>query len=191
MQTTEGRRAERVNATVNLDRRERRGLVRHTWLAAGSVAVLGGAGLVWVLAGPATARPDLGGEFTLTASTTNFEFGFVKNLQNAQMHHFAPGDTVAEREELRRGASVVGYDNLTCTATFDDNVLCTIVSVFPGRGTLHETVLIHTTTTNAAGYDPVDTVVTGGTGIFANKRGTAHVVGLSETDRTATYRLVD
>lgn len=46
-----------------------------------------------------------------------------------------------------------------------------------------------TTTTNPAGYDPVDTVVTGGTGIFANKRGTAHVVGVNETDRKATYRL--
>lgn len=160
-------------------------------LALGSIVVMGGVGATGaIVAGPATARSSFGDRFTLRVRTTNNELGFVKNLQEAQHGRFAPGDTIIEREEFRLGATVVGYDNLSCTATFNDNVLCTIVTVFPGRGTLDETVLIHTTTANASGFDPVDTVVTGGTGIFANKRGTVHAVGVGEGERTATYRLV-
>src|SRR5262245_23450739 len=51
------------------------------------------------------------------------------------------GDQIFTRDTLLQGSTKIGYDNETCTVTFDNNDLCRVVSVFLGKGETESTWL--------------------------------------------------
>jgi hypothetical protein len=81
------------------------------------------------------------------------------------------GDRIIARDALLQGTRTVGYDNELCTVTFEDNDLCQVIEVIPGRGQIEASWLW--IDRNASQYGPshFTGVIDGGTGAFANARG--------------------
>ena len=101
------------------------------------------------------AGPNQGREFvTATGSSTVFP---------GRLH---PGDRIIARDTLVQRGHLVGYDDEVCTMTVDSHFLCQVMVVLPGQGQLQATwLLLH----YPDGYTGV---IDGGTGHFANARGT-------------------
>jgi hypothetical protein len=77
-----------------------------------------------------------------------------------------PGDRILSRDALLRGGHSVGYGDELCTVTVDDHFLCQVMVVLPSAGQLQVSWLeLHWPN----GYTGV---IDGGTGHFANAKGT-------------------
>ena len=75
------------------------------------------------------------------------------------------GDRILSRDSLLQGARSIGYDNELCTVTFDNNDLCQVMVVLPGKGQIQASWLWIRWLSNFSG------VIDGGTGAFADARG--------------------
>src|SRR5271154_6074375 len=85
-------------------------------------------------------------EFTVTAVETNFE---LAHAGEAPIVNPGPGTPIPEsgdrfllRETLSENGTTVGYDNIVCTDTFNNNGLCDAVFAFTGVGDVHATALV-------------------------------------------------
>jgi hypothetical protein len=98
------------------------------------------------------------------------------------------GDRILTRDRLLEGTRAVGYDNEICTVTFDDNDLCQVMLVVPGRGEIEGTWLWIGRNRSASGPSHFSGVIDGGTGGFAHARGqfTASVLANGAPTITAT-----
>ncbi|GAC1545879.1 MAG: hypothetical protein NVS3B12_34620 [Acidimicrobiales bacterium] len=133
-------------------------------------------------------------EFVLVSHTTNFEIvtqsgSFVPSgppPPNAPPP--APGDRFFIRQDLSQSGAVVGFANIVCTATFNNNLLCDAIYAINGRGDLHLTALVR----NGALSEPTvfDAVVNGGTFNFRGAHGDDHIVKLPNGDNQETFNLV-
>jgi len=81
------------------------------------------------------------------------------------------GDQIFGRDVLMRGGSKIGYDNETCTVTFDGNDLCHVLAVFPAVGDVEATWLWVGRNTTHYGPSHFAGVIDGGTGRYANAGG--------------------
>lgn len=81
------------------------------------------------------------------------------------------GDRILGRDTLLQGRRAVGYDSELCTVTFDDNALCQVTLVLPGKGQIEATWLY--LDRNALQYGPshFTGLIDGGTGTFADAKG--------------------
>ncbi len=104
--------------------------------------------------------------FALIARETNVQF-----LDN-QPGQLAPGDRFVVRSNLLQGDKVVGEDHVSCTAMFDNKVLCNSTYVVNGRGALMGQGLI------TFGAREFDIAIIGGTGDYRTARGVVHVTVL-------------
>ena len=75
------------------------------------------------------------------------------------------GDRTLSRDSLLQGARSIGYDNELCTVTFDNNDLCQVMVVLPGKGQIQASWLWIRWLSNFSG------VIDGGTGAFTDARG--------------------
>jgi len=110
--------------------------------------------------------------------------GFSYTVQNAGTEYLSKtgltatfpgpletGDQIFSRDSLLRGSRKVGYDNMTCTVTFDSNDLCHAVSVFFGKGDVEATWLWVGRNTSPSGPKHFAGVINGGTGSYENSKG--------------------
>jgi hypothetical protein len=81
------------------------------------------------------------------------------------------GDQIFARDTLLQGSKQIGYDNEQCTVTFDNNDLCRVVSVFPGKGHVEATWLWINRNNSPAGPSQFSGIIDGGTNGFANTKG--------------------
>ncbi|GAC1598001.1 MAG: hypothetical protein NVS3B21_23120 [Acidimicrobiales bacterium] len=134
-----------------------------------------------------------GAEFTLTAHTTNIQIvtqrgSFVPSgppPSNAPLP--APGDRFLLRDELSQGGAVVGFSNIVCTVTFNNNLLCDAIYALSGRGDIHLTALVRGGALNEPAV--FDAVIDGGTFNFRGLHGDVHIVNLPNGDTQETFNL--
>lgn len=118
--------------------------------------------------------PNQGREFLTPAGSSGV---FPGRLQ--------PGDRILSRDTLlrRQGGRLVGYDDEVCTMTVDDHFLCQMIAVIRGQGEIHASwLLLHWP-------DGFTGVIDGGTGRFANARGTFTYAPESNGSGKITIRL--
>ena len=160
--------------------------MKYRILGAIAALVLAGGTLVVATAGQAGAQVEM----TLTATQTNFEYVPAGGRPTANpSNNLIPtiGDEIIVRESLSQGSTVVGYDNVVCTDTFNDNALCDAVFAITGKGDIHGTALIR------GDFGPnapsvFDGSIDGGTFAYAHASGMVHVVNNStNTGSTDTF----
>jgi hypothetical protein len=81
------------------------------------------------------------------------------------------GDQIFARDLLYQGSKKIGYDNESCTVTFDNNDLCRVLSVFAGKGTLESTWIWINRNSSPLGPTHFSGVMDGGTGSFEHLSG--------------------
>jgi hypothetical protein len=151
--------------------------MRYRIVGAVAALVLAGGTLVVATAGQAGAQVEM----TLTATQTNFEYipaGGQPTTNPSNNLVPSTGDEIIVRESLTEGSTVVGYDNVVCTDTFNDNALCDAVFAISGKGDLHGTALIR----GDFGANPptvFDGSIDGGTFAYAHASGMVHIVNNS------------
>jgi hypothetical protein len=121
-------------------------------------------------------------EFVVIARQTNFELFPASGPPTTEP--MAPptiGDRFIIREDLLQGAVTVGYDNVICTVTFNDDLLCDALFSFTGKGDIHASALLR----GGAGENSpsmFDASIDGGTLAYRSARGSIHVTNINDTD---------
>lgn len=148
----------------------------------GTLAVAGGA---FIIAAP---QAGAGQEFSLVGHQTNIQLVGNGTSTTNPNGPAAPGDRLVIREDLSSGNTVVGFDNIVCTVTFNDNLLCDALYAIANRGDIHLTALLR----GGAGQNGpsvFDAVVDGGTFAFATAHGYDHIVNLPNGDSQNNFVL--
>jgi len=149
----------------------------------------------------------VGGFFVVTAQQAGaqIELNFVAHQTNAV---FVPaggqatlnptsapaiGDEEIIRDTLTEGTTTIGYTNIVCTDTFNDNGLCDAVFAITGQGDIHGTALIRglfdPNLNQGAGPQVFDGDIDGGTFAYADVTGYAHGVNLPDGDDQYSFFL--
>jgi hypothetical protein len=81
------------------------------------------------------------------------------------------GDQIFSRDTLAQGSRTIGFDNETCSVTFDNNDLCHSVAVFTGKGDVEATWLWVGRNTSQYGPTHFTGVIDGGTGSYQHATG--------------------
>jgi len=160
--------------------------MRYRLLACLSALLLAGGGLIVATAQQAGAQT----EFTVVATQTNFEIilanGTVTQNPTAPLQ---AGDRFTLRESLAQGSTVVGFDNVDCSVTFNNNTLCDAVWAFTGRGDIMGTALLRDEVDpNSNGPSVFDAAITGGTFAYAHASGSIHFVNQSNNVSQETFQ---
>ena len=75
--------------------------------------------------------------------------------------------------------TTVGYDNIVCTDTFNNNGLCDAVFAFTGQGDIHATAPVRDLfDVNSNGPTVFDAAIEGGTFAYTNTTGSIHLTNL-------------
>jgi hypothetical protein len=120
-------------------------------------------------------------EFSVVAHQTNFEF-FPSGGQGT-INPTAPpqiGDRFILRHDLFEGLTNVGYDNVVCTVTFNDNLLCDVMFALAGKGDLHGTALLRGGASVNGPPSVFDATIDGGTFAYASARGMIHITAVPD-----------
>jgi hypothetical protein len=162
--------------------------MRHCMLAAVSVLAVAG-GIIVATAQQAGASQ----EFSVIAHSTNFEVVPAGGKATANpSQSFAPsiGDEFIIREDLIQNGVTIGYDNIICTDTFNNNGLCTAVFAINGKGDIHGTALIRDQfDPNTNGPTVFDGSIDGGTFAYAHATGSVHLTSLPNGDTQDNFML--
>lgn len=129
-------------------------------------------------------------EISYTAHQTNIEFVIDGHATLQPTGPFSPGDELIIREDFLQGTTNIGYDNVICTDTFNDNLFCNAVLAFTGKGDMTGTVLLRGGAATEQGPGVFDAAITGGTFSYRNAHGDAHAVAQSNGDTAWTINLV-
>jgi len=129
-------------------------------------------------------------EFTLVAHQTNAVYVPVDGPATLNPTPTAPpsiGDRFIMRETLSENGAVVGFDNIICTLTFNNNGLCDAVLAIDGKGDIHGTALVRDAfDPNGSGPSVFDATIDGGTFAYANATGYVHLSALPNGDTQDT-----
>src|SRR6516162_6462450 len=99
------------------------------------------------------------------------------------------GDQIFARDTLLHGSTKIGYDNETCTVTFDNNDLCRVLSVFTGKGEVESTWIWIDRNSSAYGPSQFSGIIDGGTGSFEHANGQFDATALPNGAVRITARL--
>jgi hypothetical protein len=113
--------------------------------------------------------------FSFTEHLTNFEATVNGQRTLNPATPPGPGDSFFLRNDLLQNGVVVGFDNIQCTVTFNDNTICSGVAAFTNKGDIVLTGLLRDGAT-LANPKVFDAAVTGGTFLYRNAHGDAHAV---------------
>jgi hypothetical protein len=142
-------------------------------LAGVLVAAALGAGAAGVTAAQASTHGP--GQLTFDLQRTALEFftstGPITGFPTGPL---APGDRVIGQDRVLEEGVPVGRDEEVCTVGFDRDVLCQDIAVFGGREDLQVSWSFRWPATGSAGPASFDGIIDGGTGAFADARGTYH-----------------
>ena len=125
-------------------------------------------------------------EFSVVSHETNFEYVPANGPATAMpSDNLVPsiGDRAILRDDLMQGNTTIGYDNIICSDTYNNNALCDAVFSITGKGDIHATALVRGLfdfSTN--GPAVFDASIDGGTFAYANARGDIHIVNLPSGD---------
>jgi hypothetical protein len=133
-------------------------------------------------------------EFTLTAQGTNFEFAHANEAPIINPGPSTPvpesGDRFLIREMLTENGTTVGYDNIVCTDTFNNNGLCDAVFALTGKGDIHATALVRDLfDVNSNGPTVFDASIDGGTFAYANATGSIHLTNLPDGNTQDEFQI--
>jgi hypothetical protein len=148
-----------------------------------AVALAGGA------AGAAAAQASAGtpGQLTFDLQPAALQFfsstGPITGFPTSAL---APGDRVIGQDLVLEGGVPVGHDNEACTVAFARDVLCQDIIVFDGRGDVQASWSFRWPATGNRGPASFDGIIDGGTGAFADARGTFHARALPDGDLQIT-----
>ena len=151
-------------------------MIRRLALFAGVVAVA-----VPALMVVATAPAGATFEFSFVSHSTNFEAVIGGHATTDPQSQPGPGDSFVIRDDLLRGSTVIGFDNIVCTVTFNDNTMCNAVFAFTGKGDLMGTALLRGGA-GQSGPSVFDGAITGGTFAYRNAHGDVHITTLPNGD---------
>src|SRR5262249_21692662 len=99
------------------------------------------------------------------------------------------GDQIFTRDILFQRPQKIGYDNETCTVTFDSNDLCRVLSVVPGKGDVESTWLWINRNSSQLGPSHFSGIIDGGTGSFEHANGQFDATALPNGTLRITARL--
>jgi hypothetical protein len=133
-------------------------------------AVLAALAVVVVCAGYADAAPAAS-RFSYVIHNAGTAYVTKAGLTTVFPGKLNTGDRIFSRDRLMQGSRSIGFDNETCTVTFDNNDLCHAVSIFTGKGDIESTWLWVGRNTSAFGPKHFTGVIDGGTGSFENATG--------------------
>jgi hypothetical protein len=128
-------------------------------------------------------------EFSFTTHNTNFEFVIGGKGTLNPTSPPGPGDSTIIRDDILQGSTNIGYTNVACTVTFNDNLLCNAVFALTNKGDIHATALIR----GGAGQNfpaTFDGIIDGGTFAYRNAHGDVHVVNQPNGDSQNTVNFV-
>lgn len=145
-------------------------------LALGGVLAGGGVALA------SSAQPHITSAETITVHEHDSQSTFVDVNHN---HRPDPGDAFLFAGALSnpRTHKVVGSVEGKCTVMFGQNDLCEAQATLNGRGTVEVSV-------GAGNVRDFDAGVIGGTGLYQNARGEAHIHNVSNSDSIITLHLI-
>jgi hypothetical protein len=126
-----------------------------------------------------TAQAGADVELSFTEHPTNYEAIIGGHMTVNPTSPPGPGDTFVLRGDLLQGSTVIGYDNVKCTVTFNDNEFCDGVFAFAGKGDVFGSALLRGgASASCTQQCPAifDAAITGGTFSYRNAHGDAHAV---------------
>jgi hypothetical protein len=90
-----------------------------------------------------------------------------------------PGDNFIFHEQDRRNATIVEYNDSTCTVALADEYICHVIVTVADRGE----IVLDASINAPGGQFPtdIDLAITGGTGDFTHARGYGHAHHISDT----------
>jgi hypothetical protein len=127
-------------------------------------------------------------EFSVVGRDTNIEWlpaGGTPTL--SQPASPSIGDKFILREDLLQDGTNIGFDNIICTDTFNNNALCEGVFAITGKGDIHATALIRNFFDFANEPASFDAAIDGGTFAYAHASGSIHFVPVNSTDSAETF----
>jgi hypothetical protein len=136
------------------------------------------------------SRAGASSEFTAVGHDTNVEFVSAKGATLTPSGPAEPGDRILVRQDLSENGTLVGYSNIACTVTFNDNALCEGILAFTNKGDLHVSALLRAGAGPTGPPGVFDAVVDGGTFAYRGAHGDGHVVVLPNRDQQTTFTLV-
>src|SRR5262245_52437184 len=133
-----------------------------------AIAVLGAVG---AFAATDASGGHHAGNFSYIVRNAGTEYLTRTGLTDTFPGALTTGDQIFSRDVLLRRSTRIGYDNMTCTVTFDGNDLCHTVSVFSGKGDVEATWLWAGRNTSHYGPRHFAGVIDGGTGRYKGAGG--------------------
>src|SRR5262249_4320892 len=104
-------------------------------------ALLAGVVAAGLLAAGSEASTHPSSSFTYIVPNPGTAYLTKAGLSTSFPGTLQTGDQIFTRDDLFQGSTKIGYDNETCTVTFDNNDLCRVLSVFAGKGDVESTWL--------------------------------------------------
>ena len=135
-------------------------------------AVIAGLVAVGAVAAANASEGHRAGGFSYIVQNAGTEYLTKAGLTATFPGRLETGDQIFSRDILLRGSTRIGYDNMTCTVTFDSNDLCRTISVFSGQGDVEATWLWVGRNNSLYGPSHFAGIIDGGTGSF--ERATGH-----------------
>jgi hypothetical protein len=142
-----------------------------------------------VLIAATASQAGASSEFTVLGHTTNTEFVTATGGSPLPKGPLSPGDRILVRQDELENGVLVGYSNIACTVTFNDNALCDGVIAIANKGDLHVTGLLRGAAGPAGIPKAFDSVANGGTFAYRNAHGDIHTVVLANGDQLSTIAL--
>jgi hypothetical protein len=154
------------------------------------MGVLGALVLAGTALGVTATRVGAAQELVVVEHQTNIEFVIDgKASVTPPQAPPGPGSSIILRNNLLQGSTVIGYDNVICTVTFNNNVLCDAVLAINGKGDIHGTALIRGNP-DGSSASVFDATIDGGTFAYRNARGDVHIITLPNGDTQLNINLV-
>lgn len=150
-----------------------------------SAAVVAGGAGVAAFATPAGARS----EFTVLVHPTNLMFVTSAGASLVRPGPLVPGDRIIRRNDISENGSLVGYSNVVCTVTFNDNLLCDTLIAINGVGDIHAATLLRGAVGPSGPPQVFDATVDGGTFGYRTAHGSAHLIVQPGGDQNCTFTL--
>jgi len=152
-------------------------------------AAVGGSALLGQHSAGASVEMTLEGHLTNVQFATSHGSFLPGNDPSGSGSQPVPGDRIIIRDDMSQDGVAVGFVNIVCTVTFNDNTLCDGMYAIDGRGDIHFSALLRNNTSRP-GPMVFDGVISGGTFNYRGSRGDIHFVNLPNGDTQATLNIV-
>ena len=152
-----------------------------------AAAALAGAAASAVTASTAQASAQPPGRLSFTTQPAAIRFfsntGPITGFPTAPL---VAGDRIIGQDRILQHGVLAGHDNEACTVAFTRDVLCQDIVILNGQGVVQASWSFRWPATGTQGPASFDGIIDGGTGAFADARGTFHARALPDGDLQIT-----